>query len=176
MDIFTSITSVMRIIKSTSGTNKKLNIGAALEGGEYYIRIGKSNSKSGEYTLKTTLVAQTVNNDSVGNGSYQNAQSYKLGQTTTGLLGFYNQDGNVDEYDWYTMVLDKDSEVDLTVSGSKGLGLSLYIYAEDASKVIKSSSGTDKKVTVSKQLTKGTYYVRVGKSNSGNGNYTLTSK
>lgn len=163
-------------IKFTSGKNKKLNIDAALEGGEYYIRIGRTNYKSGEYTLKTTLVAQTVNNDSLENGSYQNAQDYSLGQTTTGLLGFYDQAGNVDEYDWYTMVIDKDREVSLTVSGSKGLGLNLYIYADDASKTMAFSSGKDKKVAVSKKLTKGTYYVRVGRTNYQDGKYTLTSK
>lgn len=167
-----------KIIKSDYGTNKKINVDVALEGGEYYIRVARKSHRKGNYTLKTKLIPQTVSNDTPDNSSYQHAQVYTFGETATGLLGFVSEAGKADEYDWYVVDVAEESEVSINLTASQDLGASLYIYGEDAAKVIASTYGRNKKLKLNKRLDKGTYYIRVARSGGGkgNGSYTLTSK
>ena len=99
----------------------------------------------------------------------------ETGQTTTELLGFVDAERKTDVYDWYIINVDKEREVNINLAALQDLGVRLYIYAEDASKIIASTSGKNKKLTLNKKLTQGTYYLKVERY-SYNGSYTLTSK
>lgn len=158
-------------IDYTSGTNKKLLLDERLEAGTFYVVV-RRDSKSGKYTLTNKYKPLQIIGDTEINNSFQNAMPYKLNTNQAGYIGYYNQDGTRDGEDWYKFTLVKNQKVNITLSPSVDLGVTLSLYPDDASRSIDYTSGSNKNLKLTQQLAKGTYYIRVRRDSKA-GSYTI---
>ncbi len=154
------------------GRDKMLTLSKPLQAGTYYIRLDR-NDGSGTYTLKTSSTFQSSGTDDETKGDYISANSISMGNTANGHLGYISDQNKTDKTDWWTFTNPNTGTVNISFVGNTDLDVYLRLFAMDGSKQINYTYGKNKTLNISKELTPGTYYIRVD-YNSGYGPYTLS--
>lgn len=151
----------------------------AVNKGTYYVRVDYTG---GEYAIQKKFTAVSEKSGK----TKKKAKTIKYKKTYNGLLALSDKGGSKGKSDWYKVVLKKKSKMKITVRGSvTGGSLKYEFSAPKMKKKLKhtfSGYGFGSRITMSysygskktKTLPKGTYYIRIYKSNkSVTGTYSL---
>ena len=143
-----------------------------LEPGKYYLRFQKRNS-NGKYDYKLAY-KDAFNQEFEPNNTFDSAQSYKIGDEINGFMP-YN-----DDYDYYKVEINEAGRVHINAKVFMDY-LNVDLLLDDGSTPVSSlsyfggSSSEPKLNTITCDIEKGIYYIRV-KKRSYTGIYVITSE
>ncbi|WP_100401538.1 PPC domain-containing protein [Bacillus sp. FJAT-42315] len=149
-------------------------IDVGLAAGTYYVRVNDSGYY-GAYELTNDFYASEIDNDKAPS-SYILADSMPVNGTVYGHIGYTYENTGYNQNDYYKIEVPRSGKIDITATQLDGKELDLYLYG---------SHGTDgyaietlynrKMATIAKELSPGTYYIRINDSGY-YGGYKLTTK
>lgn len=153
-------------------TAPSINVGLAA--GIYYLRLNDSGYY-GAYELDNKFYTNVTPNDSAPS-NYIQASEIALNETTYGHIGYTYDTTEVNQNDYYKIVLEKSGTLKIEAAQLDGGELDLYLYG---------STGTDASYisyiynkaepTITKELSQGTYYIRINYSGH-YGGYEIITK
>lgn len=163
-------------ITSTEGKGAKLSLAQPLEPGTYYVKINTTPKDSAQpYRLSSKFTPISTPKDAETNDTLGQAISCTPSQKYTGHLGYASSDTKQDVTDWYTFEVPKNATVNFTWTLNGGLNGRFLLYDQTGKTLLLDERGQDTTLSMSKFLTKGTYYVQL-KHLKGAGTYGLTIK
>ncbi|PAQ13253.1 hypothetical protein CD798_15980 [Bacillaceae bacterium SAOS 7] len=149
-------------------------IDVGLAAGTYYVRVNDSDY-FGAYELTNDFYPNEIDNDKAPS-SYILADSIPVNGTVYGHIGYTYENTRYNQNDYYKIEVPRSGEIDITATQLDGKDLDLYLYG---------SRGTDgyaietlytkKAARITKELSPGTYYIRISNSDY-YGGYKLTTK
>jgi hypothetical protein len=132
-----------------------------LAAGTYYVRIYATQNNS--YRLRNTLILPSYTNDSEPNGTFSQALTLNVNDSTVGHIGYRYNGGSSDYDDWYKIVTSQDGDLNISISTANSNIVYYYLYDSDGTTNLNGShylyGGTDNFTT--NGLAAGTYYVRI---------------
>ncbi len=157
------------LISGTSyGTNAHIEK-EGLQAGTYYARVTSTNATP--YTLTDSLIVPAQANDNENNNTKETAQTLNINTTVTGHLGYY-YNGNTDEDDWYSVPVNEDGMLQITLLNHFAQWLTLTLYDNNGTTVLYNGT-TYGTFNIKKDgLATGTYYLKLHAGTSTP--YTLT--
>lgn len=162
-------------IDQSSPGKSAANLIQSVEPGTYYIKV--SSYYTGSYKLDIGYAFNTDSNDDENNDVYLNAQdiSSNLNSTITGHIRYADEDSNVDEADYYKVILNKEGllNVDINHKNAENIQACLYGKTGDNEYKINQSDSWKSAGSFSSGLEAGTYYIKVTSDYSGS--YELTT-
>jgi hypothetical protein len=151
------------ISSSAAGGTTSESITRQLSAGTYYVRIYQY-SRNTTYSL--SLTATVV--DNTGNTT---ATARAVG-TLTGTQSFSDWVGKADTNDYYKLNVERQSKFSLSLTGLSA-DADVQLLNSSGGVISSSTAGGNASESITRQLSAGTYYVRVYQY-SGNTNYTLS--
>ena len=156
---------------SSDTLTSKASISQGLGEGTYYIGVFKRDDY-GRYELRNTFEEQDVANDNSSDNIVQ-ADKIELNNINYGHIGYKDNYGKTNQYDYYKLDIPKDGTIKLNATQLDGGTLSLKLYGEKGdNETYIEYSNYKSKAGISKGLEKGTYYIRIDKD-EGYGAYEL---
>ncbi|MFN5971304.1 MAG: S8 family serine peptidase, partial [Microcystis sp.] len=154
------------ITSSTNGSNISESITRQLNAGTYYIRV-YPYSGSTNYDLSLAAASVTIP-DNAGN-TLATARDITIGATPTSYSDFV---GSTDTNDYYRFSLGTTSDFSLNLTGLSA-DADVSLLDSNGSVITSSTNGSNISESITRQLSAGTYYVRVYPY-SGSTNYNLS--
>lgn len=144
---------------------------AVKKGTTYYLKVKNS---SGKYRIKSKVTAVTESSGT----KKSNAKTLTIGKERKGIL---LSEDKTSSSDWYKFTLSKATKLNLIVAGNSSAGIKVELTSSSiGGSVNVNINGTDFKRTTSLEtytsatLPKGTYYIRVYKTDKkASGNYSI---
>jgi|GEM_PF-960267 len=154
------------IIGGSESSSKSSTINIDLDAGTYYLKIDKYIDTTGIYTIKGSFKASNTQDN--GNNSFSKAQTLSVdGKEFKGFLGVLG------ESDYYKVILSKKGYLGVAFNSYKQTSYAdITIYNDKFTKVTDFYTGSDIDFS-DKELEKGTYYIKISKSNNYTGVYGL---
>lgn len=149
------------------------NISVGLAAGTYYLRLNDSGYY-GPYELTTIFYPNTISNDSAAS-SYILADEISLNETIYGHIGYTYDSIGINQNDYYKIEIPSTGTLEINATQLDGGELDLYLYGSkgtDASYITYTYAKT--KCTIIRELSPGTYYIRINYSGY-YGGYELTT-
>ena len=150
------------ITSSTNGSNDSESITRQLNAGTYFVQV-YPYSGSTNYNLSLAAVP-----DNAGN-TLATARDITIGATTTSYSDFV---GSTDSNDYYRFSLGTTSNFSLNLTGLSD-DADVSLLDSNGSVITSSTNGNNSSESITRQLSAGTYFVRVYPY-SGSTNYNLT--
>jgi hypothetical protein len=150
------------ITSSTNGSNDSESITRQLSAGTYFVRV-YPYSGSTNYNLSLAAVP-----DNAGN-TLATARDITIGATPTSYSDFV---GSTDSNDYYRFSLGTTSDFSLNLTGLSA-DADVSLLDSNGSVITSSTNGNNSSESIARQLSAGTYFVRVYPY-SGSTNYNLT--
>ncbi len=146
---------------------------AGLPPGTYYLRLQRTRDHGG-YTILPTLTIDTTAIDREPNDNASQAQPIRLGETTSGRLGYGSPVQGTDTDDWFTITTDRAGALSVSIRANPGLSIHAYLYDTNGSTTLHSqTTGFEGQRTVERaDLAAGTYYLRIQRTR-GHGGYVI---
>jgi hypothetical protein len=154
------------ITKSTNGGTSSESITRQLNAGTYYVRV-YPYSGSTNYNLSLAAASATIP-DNAGN-TLATARDITIGATPTTYSDFV---GTTDTNDYYRFSLGTSSNFTLGLAGLSA-DADVSLLDSNGSVITSSTNGSTSSESIGRQLSAGTYFVRVYPY-SGSTNYNLT--
>ena len=151
------------------------SISIGLAAGTYYLRLSDSGYY-GAYKLSTIFTENNVDNDNAATKSYILADEITIGKTVYGHIGYTYDDTLINQDDYYKVILTNTTTLEIVATQLDGGELDLYLYGPKGTDATSISSSYDKtQCTISKELSPGTYYIRINYSGY-YGGYSLDAR
>ncbi|WP_228008542.1 S8 family serine peptidase [Microcystis aeruginosa] len=154
------------ITSSTNGSNSSESITRQLNAGTYYVLVYPL-SGSTNYNLSLAAASVTIP-DNAGN-TLATARDITIGATPTSYSDFV---GSTDTNDYYRFSLGDISDFSLNLTGLSA-DADVSLLDSNGSVITSSTNGSNSSESITRQLSAGTYFVRVYPY-SGSTNYNLT--
>ncbi|MDB9423794.1 S8 family serine peptidase [Microcystis aeruginosa CS-564/01] len=154
------------INSSTNGSNSSESITRQLNAGTYYVLV-YPHSGSTNYNLSLAAASVTIP-DNAGN-TLATARDITIGATTSTYSDFV---GSTDTNDYYRFSLGTTSDFSLNLTGLSA-DADVSLLDSNGSVITSSTNGSNSSESITRQLSAGTYYVRVYPY-SGSTNYNLS--
>jgi subtilisin family serine protease len=154
------------ITSSTNGSTSSESITRQLSAGTYYVRV-YPYSGSTNYNLSLAAASATIP-DNAGN-TLATARDITIGATPTSYSDFV---GSTDTNDYYRFSLGTSSNFSLNLTGLSA-DADVSLLNSSGSVITSSTNGSTSSESITRQLSAGTYYVRVYPY-SGSTNYNLS--
>jgi hypothetical protein len=154
------------ITKSTNSGTSNESITRQLNAGTYYVRV-YPRSGSTNYNLSLAAAAVTIP-DNAGN-TLATARDITIGASPTSYSDFV---GSTDTNDYYRFSLGDISDFSLNLTGLSA-DADVSLLDSNGSVITSSTNGNNSSESITRQLSAGTYFVRVYPY-SGSTNYNLT--
>ena len=152
------------IASSTNGGTASESITRQLSAGTYYIRVYPYQSANTNYNLAVSATSI----DLAGN-TLATARAITVGSSTTSYTDWV---GSTDTNDYYSFSLANSSNFNLGLTGMTADG-DVQLLNSSGSVIASSTNGGTASESITRQLSAGTYYIRVYPYQSANTNYNL---
>ena len=152
------------IASSTNGGTASESITRQLSAGTYYIRVYPYQSANTNYNLAVSATSI----DLAGN-TLATARAITVGSSTTSYTDWV---GSTDTNDYYSFSLANSSNFNLSLTGMTADG-DVQLLNSGGSVIASSTNGGTASESITRQLSAGTYYIRVYPYQSANTNYNL---
>ncbi len=132
-----------------------------LAAGTYYVSVYSYYTYGfSTYILADSLQPATPANDKEPNNSKSAAKVLALNKSATGHIGYLNANKR-DSADWYKLTTTKDGKLRLSLTPINGQYLSVYLFDNNGTSLLKSDNSKVKFSIERSDLATGTYYVKV---------------
>ncbi len=157
-------------INGGTDTLTYVNLGA----GDYFVRIQNWNYSYGSYKLKINTFPIELNNDAEPNSTFAEANTLAINTETTGHIGYYSNYAT-DYDDWYRVEIPAIGQIQIIETTSADLYSGIYLYDETGTNLITGDAGqkNGSDTVTYKNLTAGTYFVRIYNWNYSYGSYSV---
>ncbi|HMZ89757.1 MAG TPA: T9SS type A sorting domain-containing protein [Chitinophagales bacterium] len=132
-----------------------------LAAGNYYAAVVAYAGYSGTYDITATVTAAPYMNDTESNNTYLLATDLTENGSTEGHIGYRYNGGTYDTDDWYKVVTTNDGAITATFANTFGAYNTIYIYDNDGTTVLGSSSNYGSSSITIPGKAAGTYYIRL---------------
>lgn len=158
-----------------SNTDTTTTLAGCLAADTIYVDIDRYNGCGG-YILNFELDHSSIyaNDTQSGETQFETNVFLNEGESTTGHIGYYDEDTGYDEHDWYAVILPEDGDYAFTTIRDTSLANHyVRMYYGNGTHVGAQYSNTDTTTVVVTCLAQDTVYVDIDRYN-GCGGYTLS--
>lgn len=146
---------------------------AGLAPGTYFLRVQRTRGYGG-YAVSPTFTPQTIPADREPNDRVDLAQPIRLGEPTTGRLGYGSPTLGTDTDDWFAITTDRDGDLRVAVRATGELTIHAWLLDVNGTTTLHAqTTGYEPERVVERGgLAPGTYFLRVQRTR-GHGGYTI---